>query len=439
VFAVFVASTAFCKVPNILLIMADDVGIEGIGCYGGDSYKTPNLDKMAAEGIRFTHAYSTPLCTPTRLQIMTGKYNHRNWLYFGILPPSEKTFGHMMKSFGYKTCIAGKWQLTSYDPPDFPGAELRRGTGTLPGDAGFDEYSLFHVHETEDKGSRYGDPTYDRNGVLHKVVKGKYGEDISVDFILEFMRRNKNADEPMFIYYPMALPHGPHNPTPISDSWMTDPGRRLDADDKYFADMVEYMDVLVGRLLTGIDALGLSEDTLVLFYSDNGTNKVIDSVMNGEIVKGGKGSTKQTGIRVPMIGHWPGRIAAGTVNSSLVDASDFLPTLAGIAGEEVPADWGEDGISFAPQLLDGASGEREWVFCWYDPRPGWDKDQFTREIFALDKEYKYFADGRFYALEELGMGETLLDVGQLTKKEESARQRLEKVIHQAMRNHPDRW
>ncbi|MDB4702896.1 sulfatase-like hydrolase/transferase, partial [Akkermansiaceae bacterium] len=105
---------------KIVLIMADDIGLEGLGCYGGSDYKTPRLDQLAAEGLRFTHAYSQPLCSPTRLEIMTGRENHRNWTCFGILPPEERTFGHLMQSFGYRTCISGKWQLQSYDPPDFP-------------------------------------------------------------------------------------------------------------------------------------------------------------------------------------------------------------------------------------------------------------------------------------------------------------------------------
>ncbi|MFT4590391.1 MAG: arylsulfatase A, partial [Limisphaerales bacterium] len=151
---------------HIVLIMADDIGIECFGCYGGRDYETPNIDELAATGLRFTHAYSQPLCTPTRLEIMTGRDNHRNWRHFGILPPEEKTFGHMMQGFGYKTCIAGKWQLQSYDPPDFPGAEKRRGTGMHPKDAGFDAYSLYHSLHTEDKGSRYADPTFLRDGVL---------------------------------------------------------------------------------------------------------------------------------------------------------------------------------------------------------------------------------------------------------------------------------
>ena len=139
------------KRPNVLLIMADDVGIEGFGCYGGSSYETPHIDKLAQAGLLFTHAYSQPLCTPTRIQIMTGRYNHRNWTYFGILDPKEKTFGHLMREAGYKTCISGKWQLHSYDPPDFPNADRRRGMGMKVSQAGFDEHCLFHSWHTEKK------------------------------------------------------------------------------------------------------------------------------------------------------------------------------------------------------------------------------------------------------------------------------------------------
>ena len=204
-FLLLLPSLVFAKQPNVLLIMADDVGIEGFGCYGGSSYETPHIDKLAEGGLRFTHAYSQPLCTPTRVQIMTGRYNHRNWSYFGILDPAEKTFGHLMKDAGYKTCISGKWQLQSYDPPDFPNAERRRGKGMRATQAGFDEHCLFHSWHTEDKGSRYAGPTYYKNGKLITEGKDKYGPDVSVDFILDFMKRNR--EEPMFVYYPMALPH----------------------------------------------------------------------------------------------------------------------------------------------------------------------------------------------------------------------------------------
>ncbi len=161
---------------NIILILADDLGYECLSCYGGKSYDTPNLNAMAASGTQFTHAYALPLCTPTRIQIMTGKYNFRNWKAFGILDPSEKTFGHYMQYAGYKTCITGKWQLRSYNPPDFE--PEWRGQGMLPENAGFDEYFLWHAGHTEDKGSRYADPVILDNNGLRQDTEGKYGPDV---------------------------------------------------------------------------------------------------------------------------------------------------------------------------------------------------------------------------------------------------------------------
>jgi len=310
--------------PNIILIMADDIGIEGFGCYGGTSFETPNLDRMARDGLRFTHAYSQPLCTPTRVQLMTGKYNHRNWICFGILDPTEKTIGHLMKQAGYRTCVTGKWQLQSYDPPDYPGSEERRGIGMHPKDAGFDEYSLFHSLHTEDKGSRYADPTYLRNDTLFKEVKGAYGEDLNLEFISRFLE--KHRDEPVFIYYPMALPHDPLVPTPISQSW-NDQEKRHKQDLKYYQDMVKYMDLLVGQLVEKVKSLGIAEETIILFYSDNGTTWRITSHMGELAIEGGKGLTTQAGIRVPLIAYWPGTITPG-ISNDLIDASDFLPTLA---------------------------------------------------------------------------------------------------------------
>ncbi len=420
----------FARQPNVLLIMADDVGIEGFGCYGGSSYETPHIDKLAKGGLRFTHAYSQPLCTPTRVQIMTGRYNHRNWTYFGILDPAEKTFGHLMKEAGYKTCISGKWQLQSYDPPDFPNAERRRGKGMQVSQAGFDEHCLFHSWHTEDKGSRYADPTYFKNGKLITEDRQKYGPDISVDFILDFMKRNR--EEPMFVYYPMALPHWPMVPTPDSKEWK-DPGRRKDEDVRYFGDMVAYTDKLVGRLVSGLERLGLRKNTLVLFYSDNGTHLKITSVMNGKQVQGGKATPKQTGIRVPLIANWPGKIQAGRTTPDLVDASDFFPTLADLAQAKISDERQIDGISFAPTLHDQPGKRREWCFFWYDPRPGWDKNRFSRHVFALDHQYKLYSDGRFFDIRGKEMRETALDLTGLGQKARQARDKLKGVIKETMK------
>ncbi len=410
--------------PNIVLIMADDLGIECLGSYGGTGYETPFLDEMARTGLRFTHAYSQPLCSPTRLELMTGRDNHRNWESFGILTRGEKTFGHLLSAAGYKTCLAGKWQLTSYDPPDFPGANQRRGTGTHPKDAGFDEYSLFHAEETEDKGSRYANPTFLRNGKLHTEVADAYGEDLTVEFILDFMKRNR--DEPQFVYYPMALPHWPMVPTPHSKIW-SDPDRRLDEDTAYFPDMVAYMDHTIKTLVTGIEQLALRDRTLILFYSDNGTDRRIQSPFRGKSIPGGKGAVTQNGIRVPLIASWPGMIEPG-VCDDLVDASDFVPTLAELANIKIPDDWQYDGISFAPQLFGQTGTPREWAFFWYDPRPGWDKEKFSRHVFALDHRYKLFSDGRFFDIRGTGFREVELEDAELSKQARTAKAKLQAAI-----------
>lgn len=418
--------------PHIVLIMADDLGIDGFGCYGGDSFATPRIDRLAAEGLRFTHAYAQPLCTPTRVELMTGKYNQENWIAFGILDPRERTFGHLMKDAGYRTCIAGKWQLQSYDPPDFPNAQRRRGIGMKVSDAGFDEWSLYHSWNTEEKGSRYANPTFDRNGEIVGPLEGEYGPDTSVAFLLDFMKRNRESGDPMFLYYPMALPHWPMVPTPDSEEWQ-EPSRRLEESTDYFPDMVAYMDKAVGKLIDGIDDLGLREKTLVLFYSDNGTDKRITTSLNGERFQGGKASPLQTGIRVPLVANWPGTIKAGGTSDALVDASDFLPTLAEMAGQEIPGDWHHDGISFAPLLVGSARPEkRDWAFFWYDPRPGWDKERYSRHIFALDHRYKLFDDGRFFDVAGEGFREEPIDIENLSPMEEAAREKLRAAVDSMM-------
>ena len=420
----FSAFAAAAERPNILLIMADDLGIEGLSCYGSESYETPNLDRLAAEGIRFTHAYSQPLCTPTRVQLMTGKYNQRNWLYFGILDPAERTFGHLMQDAGYETAIAGKWQLQSYDPPDYPNAERRRGTGMKVADAGFDEWSLYHAWNTEDKGSRYGNPSFERNGELVGPLDGEYGPDTSVDFLLDFMTRER--EKPFFAYFAMALPHWPVNPTPDSEEW-ADPSKRLEESDHYFPDMVHYMDKVVGQLADGLAEAGLREKTLILFYSDNGTDTKVTSQFRGEAIQGGKASPLQTGIRVPLIARWSGKIEPGRICDDLIDASDFLPTMAELAGIEIPGDWPIDGVSFVPSFFGENAKAREASFFWYDPRPGWDKEKFSRHIFALDHHYKLFSDGRLFDISGDGFKEILIQ-GELSPEALAAKSRLQALI-----------
>lgn len=426
------ANTTIAKQPNVILILADDLGVDGLNCYGGTTYRTPRLDKLATEGLRFTHAYAQPLCTNTRIQLMTGLYNNRNWLYFGCLDPSAKTIGHYMQDAGYHTCIAGKWQLHSYDPPDYPGAELRRSKGMKIQDAGFDEYSGWHVGHTEDKGYRYADPVIFQNGEFIKDTKGKYGEDIWVDFITDYMTRHKESEKPFFVYYPMCLPHWPFVPTPNSEDWgvedkMHPPLGTTGGDTKYFGDMVNYMDEVVGRIVDKVDSLGLAEDTMIIYFSDNGTDRRVVSQTIFGSVTGGKGSTSNAGTHVPLIVRWKGTIQPG-INENLVDSTDILPTVLHAAQRPVPPAANLDGISFFPQLLNQAGPIRPWVFCHYDPRPGWDKDKFTLHRFVRDKEFKLYDDGNLYDITKDIRESTPIRRRHETEASKAARQKLQQVL-----------
>ncbi|MBI2688632.1 MAG: sulfatase-like hydrolase/transferase [Acidobacteria bacterium] len=390
--AVSVSALAQPKRPNVLFILADDLGFECLSCYGGKSYQTPALDKLAADGVRFRYAFSQPLCTPTRLQLMTGKLNFRNWKAFGIMDPKERTFGHLFKENGYRTAIAGKWQFWSYNPPDFE--PEWRGKGQRIEDAGFEEYSVWHAHHTEDKGSRYGDPTYYENGRLYKNQKDRYGDDISADFLLQFIEKHKS--EPWFVYYPMALTHVPFTPTPNSTDWNT---ARLKNDTRYFKDQVEYMDGIIGRMMKRLDDLGLAENTLVFFFGDNGTLNTIKTKLDGraEEFQGGKGDTTEAGMRVPLIVRWKGQIKPGRVLDDLVDSTDFLPTICEATGVSHKSIGAIDGHSFLPQLRGQKGQPREWIYAWYDPRPGHDKERFTKtDRYVFDRRWKLYEDGRLF-------------------------------------------
>lgn len=392
--------------PNIVLIMSDDLGYEAIGANGGTSYATPILDSMALSGARFENAHVQPLCTPTRVQLMTGKYNFRNYIGFGLIAPDEITFGHLFSNAGYKTCISGKWQLHSYNPPD----EMpeMRSKGQKIEDAGFDEFCVWHPHHTEDKGSRYKDPIIYENGKFLENTQGKYGEDIFADYIIDFMDRNQ--DDPFFVYFPMALTHKPHEPTPDSpefDEFVPPSNETLggrtweelegwDDDPRYYKDMVEYHDKVIGRVNDKLTELGIAEDTLVIYVGDNGSPHDVCSLMHSHTeVCGGKGLTVDRGTHVPLIASWPGTIPAGHVEVDLIDSSDFLPTILDAAGITPPDGYVMDGRTFLPQLKGEKGNSRDWVYFHFEPMSG-RVYRFARYI--RNHKYKLYDDGRLFDL-----------------------------------------
>jgi len=397
--------------PNIILIMADDLGYECIGCYGGTSYETPVLDNLAKSGMRFQHCYSQPLCTPSRVKIMTGQSNIRNYSTFGILNKEEKTFAHMLQKNGYKTAISGKWQL-------YGGQHYRKnliGKGTHPKQAAFDEYCLWQVDERQ---SRYFDPLIEMNGSVLSDIKDKYGPDIFCDFIKKFIRKHKS--EPFFIYYPMVLVHDPFEPTPDSEN------RQSKDKAKNFADMVKYMDRLIGSLVSELDNLGLREKTLILFTGDNGTNKSIVSNMGKKKVKGGKSLTTDAGTRVPLIANCPGIVPAGRVCDDLIDFSDFMPTIADMSQAQLPENGVIDGHSFWPQLQGKKGVPRESLYCYYNPRPG--RRKFPERRFARDKRWKLYGNGQLYDIQNDVLEQQPIAAGQGGGKASRARKKLQKVL-----------
>jgi arylsulfatase A len=366
-------STQLLARPNIVMIMADDLGFECIGANGGSSYRTPELDRMAMEGMRFEHCYSQPICTPSRVKLMTGVANIRNYVEFGLLDPQQTTFAQLLKQAGYATCVVGKWQL--------------KGGFEGPGHFGFDEYALWQLTR---RPGRYPNGGLEINGEEKDFGGGAYLPDVVSNYACEFIERNR--DKPFLLYYPMILTHCPFEPTPDSEDWdPASPGSKTyKGDAKYFGDMVAYMDKMVGKILRQLDQVGVRENTLVMFVGDNGTDMPVVSRWRGIDVAGAKGKMTDAGTRVPFIASWPGTIPAGKRSEELVDFSDFLPTMCEVAGVPVPA--GIDGRSLLETLKGSDKTHRDWIYMWYSRNGG---NREARQ-FARNQYYKLYGNGDFY-------------------------------------------
>ena len=409
--------------PNVVLILVDDLGYEALGAYGGVSYETPALDRLAASGVRFTHAYATPLCAPSRLQLMTGRYTHRNYTEWGVLPKGEVTFGNVLRDAGYATYVAGKWQLWGHTliwDPDGPCCPQQ---GQTPTDAGFDEYLLWYLGT---KGGRYADPVLTGTGAEAETHAGAYGPDLLADFVVDAIERQvaERSGQPFLVYYSMVLVHAPFVPTPDSPGWQ---GDRHAKDPARFSDMVAYVDKIVGRILDALEEQGVRDETLVLLTGDNGTPLgIVSELADGTRVPGEKSRPTDGGTRVPLLASWPRTIQAGRVSDALVDFTDFLPSLAEVAGAAVPDDRIVDGKSFVPILTGAGQGVREWVFTDFRPRfPGIPEVTYIR-----DRRFKLYGDGRFFDIESDVAEAAALDVKTLSGTGATAHAALEQALRE---------
>lgn len=417
---VSVTITAQDRPPNIVLLMADDMGYECLSANGSTAYNTPFLDKLGKDGIRFNYAISQPLCTPSRVKIMTGSYNFRNYRSFGYLDVNEKTFGNLLKDAGYATCVVGKWQLNGVNSK-FETSEnemLKR-----PQHFGFDEYCLWNF--IGGSGDRYANPNLYQNGKQLQGLEDAYGPDVVSDYAIDFMKRNK--DRPFLVYYPMILTHNPFLPTPDSKEWK-DKNKRLEGDKRYFKDMVEYTDKIALKLVNAIKELGLEDDTIFIFTADNGTHySITTETLNGSF-KGGKGTMPDAGTHVPMVVYNPSKIKEGFDYNELFEFSDFLPTLAEAAGLPIPEK--TDGKSFYPLFFNKSQPTKETVFVHYDPLKRANNEQWYGR-FVRDKTYKLYSDNRFYNVSKDSEERSPLPDSELTKKELLIKEKFEAELNSA--------
>jgi arylsulfatase A len=384
------------KKPNIIFILADDLGTGEVGCYGSDNNKTPNIDKLAKTGLKFNHAYTAPLCGPSRALILTGRYAFRtgavNQDMVGKLKPSEETLiPTVLKTEGYKSAMIGKWSQFGLTPADF----------------GFDDYITFKgsgVYWAKEKKKA---EEYYVNGETKALGDEEYMPDLMHTQLVNFIKQNKN--NPFYIHYAMVHVHSVLQPTPDS---------KPDTKDIY-ADNIAYMDKLVGKLIKTLAELKLRENTLIVFMGDNGTanEQYPKATIGGKQLSGKKGSMLECGSLVPMITNWPGVISPNKSTKDLIDASDILPTLADLAGAKLPENKILDGRSFVPQLKGQKGSPRDWIFM-----------ELGNQWYVRDQKFKLNRAGELFDMSKAPFEENLVANVSENKEASEAKTRLVAVL-----------
>ncbi len=406
--------------PNVVLILIDDLNHYGVTAYGANRvssnkglfknviFETPEMDKLANNGVMFTNAHAYPLCEATRIALMSGKLNSRNYLRPKSQHASDITFGDVFQKNGYATGIFGKWKQT-------------RGTKEINGkdyifEFGWDEFTCFDVIT---EGQRFINPNLIRNGKVFNY-KGRtdldpetgrrwYGPDICNRDALKFIDNHK--DEPFFLYYPMLLVHDEHQPTPDTkpkEVFDTFDGERREGykpdDHNFFPDMIEYTDKLIGNVVTKLEQHQLLDNTIVVIMGDNGTKESFTHVLNnGEKYPARKGGTTDNGTHVPLIVHAPNMLPQQFVYEGLTNLTDIFPTICDATDIKIPREQDIDGISFWNEIKTQKQEHRDVIYTWYNRNNFYtDESQLLR--FAFNKNFKYYAptpnfpEGRFFDL-----------------------------------------
>lgn len=354
---------AAARPPNFVVVFADDLGYGDLGCYGHPTIRTPQLDRMANEGLRFTQFYSAaPVCTPARSALLTGRYPVRSGMYGprrvlfpdspGGLQPADMTLATVLKQHGYRTACIGKWHLGHL--PQY-----------LPTSHGFDQY--FGIPYSNDMGADTAGGRLRRWPKLPllrdaEIVEEEPDQRLLTERYTEasiaFIRSAANEGKPFFLYLPHTMPHVPLF---ASEKFAGQSPRGL------YGDVVETIDWSMGEILQTLRELGLAENTLVFFTSDNGPwLEMRDSGGTAGLLRGGKGSTWEGGMREPAIAWWPSRVPAGKVTTELASTLDLWPTCLALAQIAPPADYVQDGIDISATLLRGEASPRDVLLFYRD-------------------------------------------------------------------------
>lgn len=433
--------------PNVVYILADDLGIGDLGCYGQQKLKTPNIDRLATEGIRFTNHYSgNTVCSPSRAVLMTGQHpgqvsirgNNGEKL---LLDPEMKTLAEVFKDAGYATGAYGKWGL----------GETNLAGAANPLSHGFDHFSGW---TSQVMAHTYYPPTIVRDGQEEPLKAGTYVHDLIMEDAFAFVKANAEAEQPFFCYIPTAIPHAAMQaPKELHEKWRKAYPEFEDKFGSYkagkfaiepvqnpiagFAAMMENLDNQVGELLDMLVELGIDDNTIVLFSSDNGAHhegghdpEFWNS--NGPL-RGHKRDLYEGGIRTPFLVRWPGQVAAGRVEGHMSAFWDALPTMAELIGQPVPEQ--SDGISLLPSLLGQEGLQEEHEYLYFEFLVGASKPYAKRALRQGDWKVVQRAKSRgsseFLPIELYDLNEDAGEDNDLASQNPELVQRLEQLMDQA--------
>ncbi len=437
------ATHAQAEKPNIVLILADDVSADMFSCYGQPgTAKTPNIDRIADEGVRFRTCFAPAICGPSRALLMTGVYGNRTgafrndmWAFDsrGTLFTAQHSWAKLMRAGGYKMAVAGKWHCGAKEPWDehvgFDEYCMYEGPDKIKSHFGIDVIANGQRKDFELPDVRYWYSSMIQNGKYVEVAENDFGPDQRCDFLMDFMQRRAKTKQPFVAYWPTVIPHGPYSTTPDAGAVMDIELKKPDTSGmskeektkaladysrkqkERFVNLIQHMDKLIGKLIVKTEELGIYENTYFIFCADNGTAVTA------------KDRGVERGVHVPYVMKGPG-VKRRAVTDELTDFADIAPTLLDIAGIKHPSDVAFDGKSQLPFLKGKTDTHREWIYAYTGP-----VQVLRTQRYLLEARSPFYGKphGRFYLTGDSRFGKDYERVDQYPEHQ-AKREKFETII-----------